>query len=51
LISTHSPFILGTLDGTIYDLGAAEIATREWYELENVRSQAKFFLEREGLFR
>jgi predicted ATPase len=50
IISTHSPFILGTLDGTIYDLSSTEITVRQWNELENVREQAMFFLDRQQQF-
>jgi predicted ATPase len=50
VISTHSPFVLGSLDGTILDLNCAEILPRAWHELENVRAYARFFLERRNEF-
>jgi predicted ATPase len=50
IISTHSPFVLGSLDGTILDLNCAEIIPRAWHELENVRAYARFFLDRRSEF-
>lgn len=41
IVSTHSPFMLGTLHAKIYNLDDSEFSVTDWKELENV----KFFLE------
>lgn len=43
IISTHSPFMLGTLCAKIYNLDAGELAEAKWTELENVRYFYEFF--------
>jgi predicted ATPase len=43
IISTHSPFLLGTLDSKIYNLDSQDIRTCSWSELENVRYFYDFF--------
>ncbi len=43
IISTHSPFMLGTLNAKIYDLDSREWKVRAWSELENVRYFHDFF--------
>lgn len=43
VISTHSPFMLGTLGAKIYNLDSDELETAHWTELENVRYFYDFF--------
>lgn len=43
IISTHSPFMLGTLRGKIYNLDSEELEEAKWTELENVRYFYNFF--------
>ncbi|MCM1258704.1 MAG: AAA family ATPase [Roseburia sp.] len=43
IISTHSPFMLGTLNAKIYNLDARELDEAKWTELENVRYFYDFF--------
>lgn len=43
IISTHSPFMLGTLNGKIYNLDTQEYDVAKWNELENVRYFYDFF--------
>lgn len=43
IISTHSPFMLGTLNAKIYNLDSRELKEAEWTELENVRYFYDFF--------
>lgn len=43
VISTHSPFMLGTLQAKIYDLDSPELTQTRWTELENVRYFFDFF--------
>lgn len=50
IISTHSPFMLGTLDGRIYNLDSRELEEVRWTELENVRYFYEFFERHRGEF-
>lgn len=50
IVATHSPFMLGTLQGRIYDLDSRDWVEAEWTELENVRYFYRFFEERRGEF-
>ncbi|MGN0351819.1 MAG: AAA family ATPase [Roseburia sp.] len=50
LIATHSPFLLGTLQGKIYDMDQKEIEEKKWSELENVKFFYDFFKKHEGEF-
>lgn len=50
IISTHSPFMLGTLNGEIYNMDAEELETAKWTELENVRYFYNFFKRHEKEF-
>ena len=50
IVATHSPFVLGTLQGRIYDLDSREWEEKEWTELENVRYFWRFFEGRRGEF-
>ncbi len=43
IVATHSPFMLGTLHGRIYDLDSPDVDIREWTDLENVRYFFDFF--------
>ena len=50
IISTHSPFMLGTLHAKIYNLDSRELEEAKWTELENVRYFYDFFQEHKGEF-
>ena len=43
IISTHSPFLLGTLNAKIYNLDSKELEETKWTELENVRYFYEFY--------
>ena len=43
IISTHSPFLLGTLNAKIYNLDSKEWEETKWTELENVRYFYEFY--------
>ncbi|WP_242952407.1 AAA family ATPase [Anaerocolumna xylanovorans] len=43
IISTHSPFMMGTLNAKIYNLDSKELKETKWTELENVRYFYDFF--------
>ena len=50
IIATHSPFLLGTLRGKIYDLDQPDMPERLWTELENVQFFYQFFKGHEEKF-
>lgn len=50
IISTHSPFMLGTLNAKIYNLDSRELEETKWTELENVRYFYNFFERHRGEF-
>lgn len=50
IISTHSPFMLGTLNAKIYNLDSRNLEATKWTELENVRYLYNFFAERKHEF-
>ena len=50
IVATHSPFVLGTLQGRIYDLDSGEWEEKAWTELENVRYFFEFFERHRMLF-
>lgn len=50
IISTHSPFMLGTLNAKIYNLDARELEAAKWSELENVKYFYEFFAKRRHEF-
>lgn len=50
IIATHSPFLLGSLDGKIYNLDKKQIEESNWSDLENVRAYYDFFKEKESQF-
>lgn len=43
IISTHSPFMLGTLNAKIYNMDTKDLEVCRWSELENVRYFYEFF--------
>ena len=51
IISTHSPFMLGTLNARIYNLDSKELEEARWTELENVRYFYDFFEKHREEFR
>lgn len=50
VISTHSPLLLSIEHARVYDLDAG-CGVKEWYQLENVKVYAEFFLENADRFR
>lgn len=50
IISSHSPFLLGTLNAKIYNLDTEDLEVAKWTELENVRCFYDFFEKRRGEF-
>lgn len=50
IISTHSPFMLGTLYAKIYNLDSRDLEEARWTELENVRYFYDFFERHRGEF-
>lgn len=50
IIATHSPFILGMKDTTIYDLDSIPVVTRNWWDLENMKIYYNFFKDHEEKF-
>ncbi len=50
IISTHSPFMLGTLHAKIYNLDSRGMEEARWTELENVRYFYDFFERHRGEF-
>lgn len=50
VIATHSPLILSIPDALIYDLDENPIATKEWYELDNVKAYFDFFYKHKDKF-
>lgn len=50
IISTHSPFFLSIKHAKIYDLDAYPVVTKEWTELENVKTYYEFFNEHKDEF-
>ena len=51
IISTHSPFMLGTLNAKIYNLDSDELEEAKWTELENVRYFYDFFEKHRDKFK
>ena len=51
IISTHSPFMLGTLHAKIYNLDSKDLEEAKWTELENVRYFYDFFERHREEFR
>lgn len=50
IIATHSPFLLSIPDAKIYDLDTIPVATKKWYELENMKIYYQFFKQNENKF-
>lgn len=51
VIATHSPLILGSLEGTIYNFSQTPLTTSNWAELANVKVYADFFKSKDKFFR
>ncbi len=51
IISTHSPFMLGTLNAKIYNLDSSELEEAKWTELENVKYFYDFFEKHRNEFK
>ncbi len=50
IISTHSPFMLGTLHAKIYNLDSKDLAEANWTDLENIRYFYDFFQKHHDAF-
>lgn len=50
IVATHSPFMLGTLQGKNFNLDSKDFATSRWSDLENVRYFYEFFKKNEKEF-
>ncbi len=50
IIATHSPFLLSIPNAKIYDLDSNPVATKTWYELENMKIYYNFFKEHKSKF-
>jgi predicted ATPase len=50
IIATHSPFMLGTLGATIYNLDTPQLSTCQWHELDNIKYFYDFFKKRQNDF-
>lgn len=50
IIATHSPFLLSIPNAKIYDLDSIPVATKKWYELENMKIHYNFFKEHKSKF-
>lgn len=50
IISTHSPFMLGTLNARIYNLDSRNLEATKWTELENIKYFYNFFAEHKHEF-
>lgn len=50
IIATHSPFLLAMENARIYDLDAAPVTVRNWWELENTKLYFEFFDRHRKLF-
>lgn len=51
IISTHSPFMLGTLNAKIYNLDSRDLEEVEWTEIENVKYFYDFFEKHKNKFK
>ena len=51
ILSTHSPFMLGTLNAKIYNLDTEEYDIAKWSDLDNVRYFYNFFKKHEDEFK
>ena len=50
IIATHSPFFLSIPNAKIYDMDSIPVATKKWYELENMKIYYEFFKENKHNF-
>lgn len=50
IISTHSPFLLGTLNSKIYNLDSKKFDVTKWTDLENIRCFYNFFQNHKNEF-
>ncbi len=50
IIASHSPFMLGTLNGKTYNLDTEEMEEAKWTDLNNIRYFYEFFKKRETEF-
>ena len=50
IISTHSPFLLSLEHARVYDLDEAPVSTKNWCELDSVKTYFEFFKENEWKF-
>ena len=50
IIATHSPFLLGGLESTIYQLDLPGLHTCDWTSLENVQTYQRFFAKHSTSF-
>ena len=50
VLATHSPFLLAMPGARIYDLDAAPVTIKNWWELENTRTYYAFFQKHRHLF-
>ncbi|MGL5437078.1 MAG: AAA family ATPase [Lachnospiraceae bacterium] len=50
ILSTHSPFMLGTLNARIYNLDSEDLEQTKWTDLENVRCFYEFFEKHKNEF-
>ncbi len=50
IIATHSPFFLSIPNAKIYDMDSIPVATKKWYELENMKIYYDFFKENKHNF-
>lgn len=50
IIATHSPFLLGSLEATIYNLDLEGIQKSRWTQLETVKFYEQFFAQRSNEF-
>ena len=50
IISTHSPFMLGTLNAKIYNLDSRELEVTKWTDLENMKYFYDFFEKHKKVF-
>ncbi|MGY3747192.1 AAA family ATPase [Vagococcus salmoninarum] len=50
IIATHSPFLLGTLGGTVYNLDEQLLTPSHWTDLPQIKSYQAFFKAHEAEF-
>ncbi|WP_239256265.1 AAA family ATPase [Listeria ilorinensis] len=50
VIATHSPFLLGNLVGTIYQLDLPGVKVKEWQDLPNMKIYQQFFDKKKAAF-